>query len=403
VRIFSVNAGTELDTKSWLAALSIGIGDSWTEIQGSSVVVDLSSTLSVDFATLAEIVLAVERFLKNQNFVQVSLPAPRETARETRLRQSGSDESRDRLTGLLARRRSIYNFLDSSGFLRSVRCSHRPESSHRFTMIVAEEPRRDAVRAKAPSASNARNTRTIRERPADRSLFPLAWFPPLGTESLEHWVEEASSIIRRRGSNGSVPPDLADSIADVILSELVENVFDHSSGGEEEPNWALVGVFAYIVRETGYLPPMPAGLFTKYSLQEVSTGDVIVRVVVGDGGVGIPASLTSRFIENGNVAAGDRHVVKWALTPESTSRDSKNPEEPRGLAAVDKYCKVLGGSIRVKSGSGILTRAFSTVSEETAWTRIPIPLFGTLLDVCSYLGCDSLSQRKQSHRRICFT
>jgi hypothetical protein len=182
-----------------------------------------------------------------------------------------------------------------------------------------------------------------------RYFFPLTWFSNIDIKKSQEMSKFLSGVIGDP-ERGLERLD-ANTITNVILFELVENVSQHSGA-----TWALVAAWArpssspltpshYIRGEQPYLN----------WLRQSQTS--VVEIVVGDSGKGVSSSLLSSFrkamISKEFVPNEGPHeianVLLWAFERWSTRKDQRALRGTRGLYRVDRVVKKYQGLVTCRA------------------------------------------------------
>lgn len=326
---------------------------------------DLSRVEWVELGALVQLVLLVDSALREHIPLTLALPLGRLRQSEMRwLGRLSTSKAAEAARRPLERRLRVRSYLEHLQLLEALNPVHLQDLSKNLTIlqgfdssemadvrqILKEE--QDLARQLSPKQTSHEEW-PLNERQY-RHVFPLNWFSIEDSSKMQALSWAFANVI---GSpwRGLETVD-ANTLANVVLYELVENVKDHSGTS----GWALVAAWARPRR-------FPAKTHNYYNcehpyLEWVNQGNSpVVEIVVGDSGVGIQARLRKRFNETRaegiepwpEIPGTDERLLLWAFNRWSTSKDLEKSRGTRGLYRVDRVVKKYQGLITLRS-SGVL-------------------------------------------------
>lgn len=317
---------------------------------------DLSRVEYVDLGAVVQLVLLIESALRDGLNVVVATPIVRFRYREQLFLAERSDLEAP-LARRLARRVKCLKFLRYIRFFDALQAPHFQDFPGSFEIFFEFDPKdksesvEELIASRPESTSPVDDVATIEHEEAlYRYCFPLTWLDGSNVGKYQEIGRFLAAVLGER-SRGLAGPD-AQTIANVILHELVENVLVHS----ETSRWALVAALA----RPSTAPMVLADVlkseqeyFHWCSQQEVP----MVDVVIGDSGIGVPTSLMAAFRQRApNLVAKkgprihqDAEVMRWAFDRWSTRRSSDLARGTRGLYRVDRVVKKYQGLVTIRS------------------------------------------------------
>jgi hypothetical protein len=295
-RALSVISSADVGAASWFEGLRQG-----------KVRFDLAQVEFADFAALGHLVLLVEGLIRHEVAVEVRLPAP--------------------FSGAL-------RFIRRAGFEDAVRCRHVPDADQLISVIEADgstSDRRESVARGDELASDAvGEAGPVGETSLPLRVLPLQWVPRWSSgEQRTTWEHEAAEVLDLRSL--VLTAGEARAFSELLVRELVENVHAHAPEprGASVPPAALVGA-VFIEKPAARALEIGARDVARGHLAEIVASQTsILRLVVGDSGIGLEATMGKRFARQ-LVVARRGHA--------------------RGLASVRRLVRENHGSLLFRSG-----------------------------------------------------
>ena len=318
---------------------------------------DLSRVEWVDIGAAVQLVTLIEAGLRDRLNITVALPLPRARQSEDAWMAANPGAAHSTLQRIARR-------VNALGFLRYLRFDEVLSAEH----LIALPGRLTILREYDSSEVSSILETDLDEDPSEedqeydpetsplyRFFFPLTWLSTTAPDQLGSISAFLASVIGAR-DRGIEPLD-ADSIKNVILYELVQNVVEHAQGTE----WALVAAWA----RPQDRPPLAWQYFPNerpYLNWFKEKNSPLVEIVVGDSGVGIPHNLGKSYrtasSQNGplesQAPSESAEILLWAFDRWSTSKDSEGDRGTRGLYRLDRVVKKYQGLITVRSEDQIV-------------------------------------------------
>lgn len=346
----------------------------WTEVvKREGLRLDLRRVEFAEFGTLAQLALVVEGALRHGIAVKVLLPLVDSRAAETdyverEARQSAiaGKRAERRIRHRVTRRRQARHFMEHAGFIRVLSIPQLEKGNS--LLHIVDEAADDTyeaveVRDAVDELDEEDAALNYRFRPEARgSIFPLSWFPaiPEGEDDIAHWQSDIAAVLYARGL--ALTEQTANAIATAVLYELIDNVYEHAGDGSVSPPLPLVGAIVlnlgdtYELREARFSEEMAK--YLKWARdQEVR----LVRLIVGDSGIGVPATLRGRFQKEHRALLPNRELTEperllfFSLTSAS-SRHQGNVRKRgvRGLARVARFARTFRGAVLMRGEDALV-------------------------------------------------
>lgn len=327
----------------------------WSEVvvkQG--LFVDLSMVEWVDLGALVHLMILIESALRNSIHVKVALPLT-ELQRSERELTEHEDRpgAAEEIVKKVERRSSALRFLEYMNFIQALQAEHLRRYRHLIQFISNYDSSTQLRQRERGKAIDGQEGGTEPSEHLYRYCFPLQWFSGTPTESLENMAWFLAEVVGQP-KRGLESID-ANSIANVILYELVDNVHQHA-GEAGAKHQALVTAWA---RPLDY-PPRPHDFLEveRPFLEWVTkTNAPVVEILIGDSGRGISNALAKKFkaarlrgaelpSQASNEAA---NILLWAFDRWSSSRESDGLRGTRGLYRVDRVVRKYQGFITIRA------------------------------------------------------
>ncbi len=278
--------------------------------------IDLSTVEWIDVGSMVQLVLLIECALRAGTHVRVTPPCP----------EPGP-------VGY-ARRRAL-QFFDNIDVPRALDSEHLAALPGR---LVLDAPVEDTP---------------PRTRDKEKWIVPLTWLTQ--GELPREWRDKLEYVLR--GAYKSLARIDADTLADVIIAELVDNV-RHAGEGIDR---ALVGVVAQRRYDPesvhGNLPPV-----RDFVGWQVDTRVHTIEIIAGDSGKGIHHSLAPAWRQHEEPdsetttdgAAEQRLVLRWSFQRRSSCDRMHERPGTRGLYRVHRVARKYCGLVTLRSGQALV-------------------------------------------------
>ena len=379
------------------AILNREIGLWSDDSRSGGIFFNLSKVEWVDLGAVVQLVVLIESALRNGINVKLALPLPVPRQSEDEWMMTTSIRSAaERTRWRVERRSAAHNFLDYLQFKQILGAQHISELPGELEILPDyDSSKNDEKRDSDLLTDGLYVTESIKDAPQRehfyRYIFPLTWVSREQTEDLQALSKFLASVIgeSERGLEGID----ANTIANVILYELVDNVVVHA----KTTSWALVAAWA---RPTTFQPRFEHFMKCErpYIDWVTQTQGTVVEIVVGDSGRGIPDALTGSFQRakaSGEKVPMEGHnekanVMLWAFDRWSSSKERSALRGTRGIYRVDRVVKKYNGLITIRGedqlvgldhgGPSYDRSIFPDIREKLGWTpgtvlRLTIPAF----------------------------
>lgn len=341
----------------------------WSKaVQLEGVLFDISRVEYADFGALGQIVLLAERAVRHGVDVKIALPLPRRRKGEqAHIDSVRADIMLQRrvaraIDARVKRRSEALRFAQNSGFIESVLCSHL-SSADRKVLILPDFDRGDSREYETRiggAETSDREPESVDPADLPRSVVPLQWLT--SDVDTHEWETRIRRILTLRGA-GLAPGD-AEAATTIVLRELIENVRSHANEGETSDYQpaALVGAIVLRRRTPAGTPVGSRTVSQPYGDWMRGTGAAVVRIIVGDSGAGIHATLKEHvsatgveFPNIGRPLTGTEQTLFASLSPWSTRHrpSGSRKRSVRGLASVRRVVREANGALLLRCADTI--------------------------------------------------
>lgn len=350
---------------------------------------DFARVEFADLAALARALLLIDAAVRDGLQVRVTLPTAEVAGDggEVTLGMSGaalseeeaSDDAHRQLTRQARARGDARGFMLQVGFVAALHPDHWRNG------VVQVDDATMAVDLGAADYVAAEGTQAgPDEAPYQRRrILPFQWLPPLAGEELRD-AHAFQAVLARLPDLGLSQTD-ADALGRTVLVELVQNVAEHAGAGlPGGPPHPLVGAVLLdsrtYARRHDDAPPF-SGDLAQYA---TATSSQVLRLVVGDSGIGLVARLHQESTRHGAAAVehpfGHRarrteDTVFRAFGHGSGAPDDADgiPHSPRpghnGLWRVSHLVQSYGGSVVVRTSDGAAGYVYGETTDGARFTQ----------------------------------
>ena len=366
----------------------------WTdEVKKQGLFLDLSRVEFAEFSTLSQVALLVEGAARHGINIKIALPLPYERIGEEEfinqnlIREKWVGDLRSRVN----RRKKALRFMYHSGFVDAIKVKHVPHSSELIEIDYKFDKRRDVSDSQDEGEENPSFNYLL------KNIFPMRWFEPQTGSDLLKSENFAKAVLGLKVI-GLEEQDV-EVLVGTLLNELVENVFHYASDVESRSvscrPFALVGAITldhgYQFRAENYLE------IHQEFIQQVNTEkkNKVVRIIVGDSGIGIPQTLGQYFtpekereipkFDKNKIASENDKILLWSLNRWSTSNldQAGIKRGTRGLWKINRLVRSYHGFITIRSDDSLISIIHGLESSKADRGEIrPRYINGTFVDIC---------------------
>jgi hypothetical protein len=359
----SYRFGERLTPRSWNETLKSGplTQSGWHAGVQGGLVFDLSKVRFADFAALAELLLLADRAVTDGIAVELRPPSERPTIGELQYAGSLGVTQRNaehvRLAKLSRKRSDAKSFMRHAGFFDALASSHWPAGACNLVEHAQAESAVEQAAGRAPVDPS---------QPSFGNIFPFRWLDSSEALSLGAIEDELAVVLGLQRAVGLSRAD-AQALGRTVLKELVDNVMEHAVRDGKTPR-ALVGAVllsgtTFRTRASNLHPRLEP-----FADRVASSRSDIVRLVVGDSGIGLASRLgpvkAALKVRSGVEAGGagdlspDEDTAFFAFDRWSTSRVAPaSPEQgTRGLSTVQRVVQGYGGSVSIRTAKAHVVR-----------------------------------------------
>lgn len=341
-------AGTNLFTKTH---------GGWSpSAKTKGIFIDLSRVEWVDLGALIQLILLTEAALRAKIQVDISLPLPYPRSSEKAWMEKISSESeKQRVMERVQYRAKALRFLNYIRLKDVLRFEHIPSAQKNLHVLQGFDSSQmtdeiDLYHSYSTSHEDDLSLGELYEnRPSYKYIFPLTWISVHKQDDIIYRLAKFLSKIVGEPERGIETLD-ADSIANVLFIELAQNVAEHA----EVDSWALIGAWVRQPKPNfGYIDPNHYHDYERSYLSWLNEiQPSLVNIVIGDSGIGIPATLTTKYekyiksVRDIPEYAKDNKIANmlfWAFDRWSSCKKDDTLRGTRGLYRVDRIVKKYQG------------------------------------------------------------
>jgi orotate phosphoribosyltransferase len=339
---------------------------SWKTDGGSSagrtkgIFLDFSLVEWVDLSALVSVIVLVERALRDGLHVTVALPLCRASYSEMEhLKAKPKDENF--INGNVNRRVSVLRFLKYLRFEQALHPPHLQERQANLTILSAFDPTLP-VNEDEPELPHVQVVDEARQEPeleySYKFTFPLTWLSAGAGDGGHSMARFLANVLHGKDQGDQTIRGLeavdADTLTNVILYELLDNVKKHS--GLANPA-AIVTAWARprkAIPDSAYMIAAEKPYVTWLRQRDTP----VLEIIVGDSGDGVVTTLGGDYDEAvaakavlpiGGLSRGE-NVLIWAFDRWSSSKTKGLDRGTRGLYRVDRIVKEYQGMVSIRCG-----------------------------------------------------
>lgn len=356
--------------RNWLRALASRrpylVKDGWPEkLHTEPLIVDMSKVRWVEPGAVVRVILFVEAALFNGIEVVIRLPFARPTYAESLILSTASNEREKKekhrnISRYIERRADAAAVLEALRFRQALAAEHLQKVSNnliideRYDWSIQTPENISANHPSAEEGAEQGNASALVSPWYFRTVYPLQWIPApretQGRQMIDHLaqIDLLAEVITH--PSGRVDAPDARTLSHFFIKELVENTVDHA--GRE---YALVVAWSrphnIALFENEILPCEKA--FAAWS-----RGYPLVEIIVGDSGVGIPATLREEYRKytrslGYQLVSGleNDRILAWAFDKHSSRKPLEARRGMRGLYRASRIVQKYSGCITLQSES----------------------------------------------------
>lgn len=309
--------------------------------------IDLSQVSYAELGALAKLLLIIENFLKENYIVFIALPTIKYTIKE-KLKETNKKYNQSLKKNILNRRKDTNNFIKTTGFVSAVQ---QIATLHEKQVYITENYEFESEfnqESFLDSFSVIYENHSVEEYNY-KYIFPFHWIDcSNGLENFEE-IENDLNIILENPERGLDAIDVK-AIKNVILSELIKNVREHSCN-----KYALLAIGLInsksLTNDRQYKKTNPV---EKEYLNWIATNNFSsqVEIYFGDSGVGI---LTEEYRnkykkdKNGNILNREKQL-ELAFERWTTRKNNEPRRGTKGLYRIQRIINKYNGIVHIETG-----------------------------------------------------
>lgn len=333
-------------------------------IEKDGLIIDLSKVRWFDFGAVVQLTLFVEWILKNNINVKIFLPLRGYSSGENKklnylkkenLKQY--NEKKNIFDFLVEKRIEAFNYLDTIGFFKAVKCQHLEKREVKVFLNTSDNFQSNKHR-KWNYDESYDNDEEKEKKNVQRSytrLIPLTW---IGTDKKGSLTEGQELFIEKMLTNPNQGIEHIDgrTIKDVFIHELTKNLADHAGTSH-----ALIG--AALQTTNALRPEHYSECERKYFRWFSNLKSTYVSFFFGDTGQGLITTLNKAPIKPRHVK-NETDIIHWAFDKWSTCKPGL-VRHTKGLYRVHRVINKYDGLITIRTDDKIAGFQKGSYSEST--------------------------------------
>ncbi|MGN6435584.1 MAG: hypothetical protein ACTHMM_03585 [Agriterribacter sp.] len=193
----------------------------------NNIFIDLSQCLFAELGALAKLLLIIESYLKQKANIFIALPTARNTVNENRAKNTAHGNKKPLIEGLVNKRRDVNSFLKRTGFVSAVQEIGKIYKQNILITELFDFEKGELNIASFEESFSVVYEEHIANQNGYKFLFPFKWIDcGNGIDEIESFEAELDHILKNE-DRGLDSIDVK-SIKNVVLSELIKNVHEHS-------------------------------------------------------------------------------------------------------------------------------------------------------------------------------
>ena len=319
---------------------------------------DLSKVEWVELEPVVQIILLIERALKEEISVTIAMPLPRARQSEEKWIRSNPQYAPPTQTRIQNRIKAL-NFLNYLRFQQALRVPHlqiqasnlRILDNYDSSLSFSEEYDEKEF------TENAQATEEVEYH--YEYYYPLDWLSSEEPKLLSQMADFIADILRKKDEiHYGVEAVDANTIANVFLYELIDNVGKYAGDGCRALATARIRSENISPRSKDYLQSHVP--YIQWLTQKKTS---LVEIVLGDSGAGIISTLEKSYREAADTQKAisktapneTAAIMLWAFDRwSSCNRDQAASRGTRGLYRVHRIVKKYQGIITLRSGNQVV-------------------------------------------------
>lgn len=303
--------------------------------------IDLSQVRFAELSAITQLSLIIETFLKKDYNVYIALPTVSLTEKEI-TSKSYSEEQKLRY---LNQRKKVNNFLKTTGFVNAIREISR---IYKKEILITEDynfEKEFEIEAFKDAFSVIFQTKSI-EYNNYKFIYPLEWIDcNKGVEDFSIVANKIDTILGNP-ERGLDSLDV-DGIKNVILSELIKNVNEHS-----DTNYALlsIGLIKSISLFGDHKNKKENPIEAEYiKWVEKDNVETQVEIYFGDTGKGVlTKEFEAKYLEE-NLSKTKLDQLEWAYKKWSTRKNDEIRRGTKGLYRIQRVVNKYNGLFHIRT------------------------------------------------------
>lgn len=308
----------------------------------NQIFLDLSQCRFAEIGALAKLILIIESFLKKQDTIYIALPSIQLTDKE-KLSTSYFEENKDTI---LKNRKNTNDFLKKSGF---VSCIQTIAKKYDTVIFITEDYQFDKLGLILSSFKESFSViyeDVILNERGYEFLLPFEWIDcqkeVLDIPSFENRINK----ILENKERGIDSIDIK-SIKNVILSELIKNVNEHS-----ESRFALfsIGLVTTNILKTQHRFKKENPIEEEYNKWIIENSfSSQVEIYFGDSGKGIVNNAFKNYYQNKNRQYTNKEKFLSTFQKWTTTKNDEPRRGTKGLYRLHRIIKKYNGLVYIDS------------------------------------------------------
>jgi hypothetical protein len=342
---------SEFERKLSLSNQKILTKNGWSEeAKRRGIFIDLSQVRWIELSTAGQLVLLIENALDNELKITIAFPLNKLSSRELshlekikKTQPSEYDNKKKLFNKLKDARIAAMQYLKNIQFEKAINIIKNAETIIKIYDYDAEERNKivhESILYEISKTKDKQTSYADEDYSRYKLLVPLTWINCYEERNELKNFEDLFERIISQPEKGLEKLD-AEAIKNVIISELIKNVREHSG-----KKYGLIGAVLQpteiLVKQESDNPTDFNPVEKEYVLYIYKKNNFYVSIFFGDSGKGIVGVLKESYKNKFNIQSpGSEDIIKWSFDKWSTSKSSKSEEKIRGTKGLYRIHRII--------------------------------------------------------------
>jgi hypothetical protein len=341
------------------------------DLFNNQIFLDLSQCRFAEIAAMAKLLLIIESFLKKQDSIYIALPTIHLTDKE-KLNTDYSEIDKDKI--FLNSRKDANDFIKKSGFVSAVQTIAK---YYEIQIYITEDYQFDKQGLNISSFLDSFSViyeDIILNEKGYEFLLPFEWIDcRKGIEDIPSFENRINKILENK--NRGIDSIDIKSIKNVILSELIKNVKEHSGS-----HFALfsIGLVTSNIFKRQHRFKKDNPIETEYKNWVIDNNfSSQVEIYFGDSGKGIINNDYKKYYQDKNKHFTNKEILLSTFQKWTTTKNNEPRRGTKGLYRLHRIIKKYNGLVYIDS----LKNRGGFFKSEPIYKETEFSFQGTLINI----------------------